>query len=45
MEDDHRGLKEVQDQLNALENILKAEKKRRNESNEIMDEYIGHYLD
>ena len=40
-----QGLLEVQEQLKNLENILKAEQKRRVESNEIMNEYILNYLD
>ena len=38
------ALLEVQEQLKALESILKAEAKRRVESNEIMQEYILNYL-
>ena len=39
------GLTEVQEHLRNIENILKAEQKRRVESNEIMDEYISNYLE
>ena len=38
-------MQEVQEQLKNIENILKAEQKRRVESNEIMNEYIVNYLD
>ena len=38
------GMPEVQVQLKNIENIMKAEQKRRVESNEIMNEYIINYL-
>jgi len=40
-----RGLQEVQEQLRNIENILKAEQKRRVETNEIIDRYITDYLE
>eukprot|EP00347_Sterkiella_histriomuscorum_P006836 403351248 len=39
------ALSEVSDSLRQIENIMKAEQKRRVESNEIMNEYITSYLD
>ena len=39
------GLSEVAESLRQIENIMKAESKRRVESNQIMDEYITNYLD
>ena len=40
-----RGLLEVQEQLKGIESILKAEQKRRVDSNEAIDEYIRKYLE
>jgi len=39
------GITEATDKLNSIENILKAEQKRRSESNTIMHDYILDYLD
>lgn len=40
-----RGLLEVQEQLKGIESILKAEQKRRVDSNDAIDEYIRKYLE
>lgn len=40
-----KGLHDVMESLKNVENIIKAEQKRRVESNEIMNDYIVNYLD
>ena len=38
------GIKKVAESLSSIENILKAEEKRRKESNQVIREYIDSYL-
>jgi hypothetical protein len=39
------GLQAVQEQLQNIENIMKAEQKRRTEANEALNDFILGYLD